>query len=232
MATQVFSAPGVFAGRTVTPRNIHTNRQAAQYAPSFYFFDGNLARDPDNNPTSALRCGLVIGKITASGLYANSIIGITSADYTSGGTSLTLTAQAATELNRRVGASGTFTLEGAPTATGTIAKFTVTYSAINTTTGVVTVSNIGANVAKGAYVQPSDGSEVPVTVFDNDQGYAMDVLDTSGASINQPIPRMLIRGDLIATSIINLTEANASSQAWLKSQLQANGRAFTFDNSR
>jgi hypothetical protein len=232
MATQVYGAPGVFTGRTIQYRNIHTNRQAAAYAPSFYFFDGNLSRDPDSSPVSSLRCGLIIGKVTTTGLYANSVIGLTSANYTSGGTSLTLTSQAATELNRRVGASGTFTLQGAPTASGTMAKFTVTYSAVNTTTGVVTVTNIGADVALGAYVMPTDGSQVPVSVFDNDQGLPIDVLDASGASINQPIHRQLIRGDLIATSIINLTEANASSQSWMKGQLQASGRAFTFDNDR
>src|SRR5882724_328408 len=114
MATNIYGTPGFFSGRTLTRRNIHTNKQAAQYAPSFYFFDGNLSRDPDSSPVSALRCGLIIGKVTATSLYANSVIGLTSVDYTSGGTSLTLTAQAATELARRIGTASTFTLQGAP----------------------------------------------------------------------------------------------------------------------
>lgn len=231
MATQIFGAPGVYTGRSIAPRNIHTNRQLARYAPSFLFFDGNAARDPDNTPTSALRTGLILGKVTTSGLYANSILGLTSAAYTSGATSLTLTAAAAAELVRRQGASGTATLQAPPTASGTIATFTLTYSAVNTTTGVATVSNIGANVAAGSLILATDGSGAPITVFDNDGGYPMDVLTGDGASINQPIHRTLIGADLIATQVINLTECNASSQAWLKAQLKAAGN-FTFDNDR
>ena len=99
--------------------------------------DGASARDPDNTPDVAnLRAGLLMGKITATGLYANSVMGITTVSYTSGGTSLTVTPQAAVELVRRFGASGTGTVNvvGPPTANGTVASTAMTWSAVNTTT--------------------------------------------------------------------------------------------------
>ena len=43
-------------------------------------------------------------------------------------------------LVRRIGTSGVFTVVGSATASGSIVTEVVTYSAVNTTTGVVTVS--------------------------------------------------------------------------------------------
>src|ERR1700729_3560219 len=76
--------------------------------------DGLNASDPDNTLTSAdpndLRPGLLMGKITATGLYGSSIVGVSQVAYTSGGTSLTLTLPQAAELVRRFGASGAGTV--------------------------------------------------------------------------------------------------------------------------
>lgn len=234
MPTQIYGSPGWYSGRTITPINIYTNPSTCRYAPSFYFIDGALARDPDDNPTTLLRAGLIMGKVTTSaegGGYANSIVGVTTVNYTSGDTSLTVTPQAATEIVRRFGASGTFNTIGGPTATGTVAVTATTYSAVNTTTGVVTVSSLGVNKALGAYIGAADGSQNPLTIYDNE--YGTDVTDVLNNNIDQPIHRFVIGGDFFAAQIINLTVVNASTEAYLKAQLRSNsGGVFTFDDDR
>lgn len=236
MPTQVYGAPGVYYGRSVVPLNIYTNQNTAAYAPSFYFFDGNYARDPDNTPTSMLRAGLIVGKIATSGEgggYANSIIGVTTVAYTSSGTSLTVTTQCATEILRRIGNSGTFNLAGGTTATATVTSPTlVTFSNVNTSTGVITVTNIGVNVAVGAAVMPTDGSQTPLTIFDNP--YGTDVTDVLANNIQQPMHRFVLRGDFFAASIINLTVVNLGVENYIKTTLNkgTNGGAFTFDDNR
>lgn len=234
MPTQVTGWAGQSVGRSIVPRNIYTSLTTARYAPSFYFFDGVYARDPDNTPTSMLRAGLLCGKISTSGEgggYANSIIGVTTVAYTSSGTSLTVTTQAATEIVRRIGASGTFNLAGGATAGATVTSPTlVTYSAVNTSTGVVTVSNIGANVAIGAAVMPTDGSQNVLTIFDTE--YGTDVTDVLQNNINQPLHRFVIGGDVYSSNIINLTVVNAGVEAYIKSLLRLNGGTFTFDDDR
>src|SRR4051812_25620533 len=61
--------------------------------------DGTKSRDPDNTGNiDVLRAGLVMGKVTSGGKYANSIMGLTNAAYAPSATSLTLTSQAVTEL--------------------------------------------------------------------------------------------------------------------------------------
>jgi hypothetical protein len=232
MGTLAFRAPGVRAMGSITPRCIHTNPQLRRYAPSFYFLDGNLSRDRGNSPTSLIRCGMILGKVTITGLYAPTIIGVTQSAYTSGATSLTVAAADAVEIARRVGASGNLSSYAPPTSTGVVAVKAITFSAVNQSTGVLTVSDIGANVAAGTPIISTDGSGVALTIFDNDQGYPMDVLDTGGASINQPISRFLVGGDLYANQIIDLTSLNASAEAYIKAQLNANGATFTFDDDR
>lgn len=132
MSTSVYGQPGIYNGRQLTPLNIHNSLFLRAYDASFYQFDGNNARDPDNNPTSMLRPGLICGKITSSGLYANSIIGLTYAAHVAGSTSLQVTPQAGAEIQRRIGNSGSITLTG-PAVTGqTVQQQTVAYSAITT----------------------------------------------------------------------------------------------------
>lgn len=235
MPTQVYVSPGNFPGRQIVPRNIYTNISGTpRYAPSFFFFDGNYARDPDNTPSSLLRAGLIVGKIATSaegGGYANSIIGVTQGNYTSGGTSLTVSAAQATEIVRRIGTSGTFNTIGGPTATGTVAVVLTTFSAVNTTTGVITVSSLGVNMASGAWIAPTDGSQNPSTIYDNE--YGTDVTDVNSNNITQPMQRYVIGGDFYANMIINLTTVNASVEAYIKAQLRANnGGVFTFSDDR
>lgn len=109
--------------------------------------DGSKTRDPGNSAdsTRTIRPGTLMGKITSGGKYANSVIGLSSGALASTGTTLTVSAAQAAELVRRVGASGTFKLTGPPTAAGTVRTVTVTYSAVNTSTGDITITAVGVN---------------------------------------------------------------------------------------
>lgn len=114
-----------------------------QYLPGGAIIDGTKARDPGNSAYSinVLRTGLLMGKATSGGKYANSVIGVTGGALTGAGTSITVAAAVATEISRRLGASGTLKLTGPATANGTARTLTATYSAVGATT--VTITALG-----------------------------------------------------------------------------------------
>lgn len=161
--------------------------------------------------------GTLIGKETSTTLYAPSIIGQTTAAYTSGGTSVTVSAGTAASLNNRVGASGTFQIQGPPTAAGTNAKATVTYSAINLTTGVITVTNIGANYVSGSLIQPTDGSQNPLMLICDITG--VKVSDWTNTNIiNNYVVRAAV-GGIVNTNMIPFWPSDTSIQAALQTQV-------------
>jgi hypothetical protein len=239
MSTEFRGAPGVYTGNTLRARNIFTNTSPAQvqFLPSFVFIDGSLSRDTGSTPTNVLRAGTMLGKITTGGLYRPSVIGLTTAAATSGATTLTVTAVCATEMARLIAAAGgnvNVRLIGPPTAAGTVAVLAaVACSAASGTS--LTVAAIGAALAAGSYVAPADGSHVPVNVLPN--AYGVDVLDTAGSAVNQPLDQLLRGADFIASKIPNLvaddssTTTDTSVQAWAKARLKEAGY-FTFDNDR
>lgn len=102
--------------------------------------DGSKSRDPTNGTTPQfLLPGLLMGKITASGLYAPSIIGLATVAVAAGDTSVTMLAATATEIARRIGATGSIKLTGPPGANGTSRTRTLAYSAVGATT--ITIAN-------------------------------------------------------------------------------------------
>jgi len=171
--------------------------------------------------------------ITATGLWAPSILGLVTAAYTSGGTSLTVSPATATEIVRRVGTSGTLDLTHAPTAGGTVvAQANLTYSAVNTTTGVLTVTDIGANVIAGSIIgHPTDGSSTPLAILGGIDGIR--VTDEDGNNVDTQCASMLIGGDLNIDNIINYpTSTNTTLIAWLKGKLNsASNSLFTFSDA-
>src|SRR5690242_10014165 len=108
MATAIHSAPGFYADKSLRTRNIFTTRQREieNYVPSLSVLKGSLSRDTGETPTDHIRAGILVGKITASGLYRPSIIGLSNASYTSGATSLTVVAAVATEIARLIALAG------------------------------------------------------------------------------------------------------------------------------
>lgn len=124
------------------------------FLPGGRKIDGTKTRDPGNYPyQDVLRAGLVMGPVTgATGVYANSFLGRSTGTSSANGTTLAGTGTSlcvgvgtAVELVRRQGTTGTFKLLGPPAAAGTVRYATVTYSAVNTSTGVVTITALGVN---------------------------------------------------------------------------------------
>lgn len=219
---------GVTATRTANYRNVLASANGLVLLPGGGVIDGSKSRDPLNTSyLDRLRCGMLLGQITASGKYAPSILGVTTAAYTSGGTSLTVGAATAVELNRRIGASGSAKLIAPPTAGGTVATLTVTYSAVNTTTGVITVSSLGADAIAGSFLVPADGSETPLCIFGSEEG--LRVTDEDGTSIDVEAPRLIVGGHIDASQILNYP-SDTSLVAWVKAALRAVGTGFTFDD--
>src|ERR1700712_4189150 len=137
--------PGVLSSYTAIPREVFSaNRQFAQFIAAPLTIDGTLSGNALNAPyTWLLFAGTLLGRVTASGKYANSIIGLTSAAYVhTGGSNTTISTDVntAAEIVRRIGTSGTFKLTGPPAANGTVATQTVTYSAVNLGTGAITIT--------------------------------------------------------------------------------------------
>lgn len=145
MLPTVFGRPGILRTATASYRNVFRNFDAKYYPGSELIIDGTKTRNPFTTRTTDLQPGLLLGQITASKKLANAVLGVTQGAITGAATSLTLTAAQATELVRRVGTTGTFKLTGPPTAAGTVRTLTVTYSAVNTTTGVVTITALGVS---------------------------------------------------------------------------------------
>lgn len=221
--------PGVRSAQTATARVVFRQIDLMGGLAQGRLIDGTLAADPDNTgDIDRLRAGLLMGKVTSSGLYANSIIGVTSVAYTSGGTSLTVTTQCATEIVRRIGSSGTFNLTGPPSANGTNATYSVTFSAVNTGTGVVTVSDIGHNMVAGSLVQPDDGSGTIMTLIPD--GFPVMVSDASGTRITVQFPQVPVSGIIVSANIINWP-SDTSIQAYIRNALRAaTAGLFVFDD--
>lgn len=193
---------------------------------------GASSRDPGNTGAlNILRPGLLMGKITASGKYAPAVFGVTTGTnaqngtaYTSGGTSIAVAPAVAVEIARRVGASGNLTFTGPPSAAGTVAAITQAFSAINTTTGVITITSLGANLVIGSLVGPADGSQTPLSIIgDGMGGFGVPVTDPfTNTDLDVPYPEFPIGGTLISANIINWP-ADTSTRTWIFSSLNANG---------
>jgi hypothetical protein len=135
--------PSVTAERTIAP--IHLGAVNPKLFRGGIILDGSKSRDPGNTPARDLRAGILLGKITASGKYAPSIIGLAGEAVESNETEIDVPAGVDTELVRRIGATGTFKLIGPPTAGGTVRALTITYSAIDLATHKVTITAPGVN---------------------------------------------------------------------------------------
>ena len=239
MTTPYFwGPPGIAAARKATHRALFLQRSETFLAQG-RLIAGDASRDPGNTPDiGVLRAGLLMGKISSVvnslgtvGYYAPSVIDTLNSAITAGATSLTLaTAAGATELVRRAGATGTFTLTGPPSANGVVQSETVTYSAVNTTSGVVTVTaTVNAYVA-GAFVGPTDGSQTPIS-FIPDWEYGLQVIDQDGNSVAAvDYPKVPISG-IIKSSQLLPWPTDTSLQAWIKARLNdSGGGQYVFDD--
>lgn len=218
-SSPVLGTPGIRADRTATPRKVLLSEDYKVLYPGSRIIDGSKARDPGHTGNlDILRAGTLMGRITSGGKYAPCFMGQTAADYTSGGTSLNVGAATAVEIARRIGSSGTLFVVGAPTAGGTVVQHSVAFSAVNTSTGVLTITNIGANLDEGALIGATDGSLTPVAIIGD--GYGIKVTDEDSASIDVPFVPMVIGGVLDVTKIPYFPASEDTTiRTWLKNLL-------------
>lgn len=220
------AVPGFGSDRTASYRKIFAGQE--RFLPGMHVIDGAEARDPGNSPVDELRAGLLLGRITSSNRLAPSIIGVLAEAYddSSGETSMTVTAAQAAELVRRVGSSGTFQITGPPSAGGEVASEQITYSAVDTGTGEITISAASADYIAGSFVQPEDGSEDPVTFIPD--GFPLAVTDVDENNLNVELGRYPVGGIVDASQLINWP-SDSSLQDWLIDKLNAVGQ-FVFDS--
>lgn len=229
MITPLRGLPGIRAIVPVEFRNVFLGN-FEWYLPGGKMIDGTKSRDSGNTGyLNVLRGGLIMGKITSGGKYAPMILGISQNAYTSGGTTITVTAAQAVEINRRIGASGNLTYIGPPTANGTNAIISsVAYSAINTSTGAITVTSLGVNLVAGALVVSTDGSGVPMTVIP--PGAGINVFDSLGNAQDTPFERMPIGGTIEAGQL-PYWPTDTSIQQYLCDELSKSSKGkFTFSH--
>ncbi len=232
--------PGMRSAVTAQPRVIFRQAELMGGLAQGRLIDGANARDTSNTgDTDRLQAGCVMGKIAASGLYANSFFGVTlgtsSANgtaYTSGGTSICVSPAAATEIVRRIGQSGHLIWVGPPSAAGTVAALGATagdlptgtgiaFSAVNTTSGVITTSTLGANLVIGSLCVPVDSSGVPLTFIPD--GWPIAVTDAQGANLTVQFPDVPVAG-IVDPSQFIYWPADTSTRTWLETYLNKVGK--------
>lgn len=220
--------PGIASARTARHRALFLQRSETFLAQG-RLLDGTLSRDPSNTTDIAnLQIGLILGKITSSGLYAPSIFGVTTNGESVGATSIQASAAVVTELVRRVGSSGTFKLTGPPSSGGVVVTETVTYSAASSTN--ITATAILNDFVAGSFIQPTDGSETPLTFIPDTEGYGIQVTDRDGSSLaTVELPRMPISGVVDCAQLLPAWPDDTSLRAWLVARLNdAFGGQFVF----
>jgi hypothetical protein len=233
MFTVPTGKPGVLASYTAVPREVFSaNRQFAQFVASPVTIDGTASGNPLNAPiTGVLWAGTLMGRNTSTGKYANSVIGTITAAYAHGtsGTTVQTDVNTAAEIVRRIGAAGTFKLTAPPTAGGTVATQVITYSAINLTTGAITVTAGSADAVIGSFLQPVDGSEAVVSML----------CDTWGVRIVDPITsnrvdvfdaKLLAGGGTVNVGSIVNYPADTSLKAWVKAGIRTACPAVNFSD--
>lgn len=192
-----------------------------KYFPGGRVIDGTKSRDPGNTPVGTLRAGLLMGRVTTGGKYAPSYIGVNQNAYTSGGTTITVTAAQAVEIVRRVGATGNLLYIGPPAAAGTVAVLgPIAYSAVNTSNGQITTATLGANLIAGAFVAANDGSQIPVSFLPDGFGY--NCLDSGGNSQDIPYYAFPVDGDVQSDKLLPVWPSDTSLQAYIVSNLRSN----------
>lgn len=172
----VVGTPGTYTPTRVTFSQVfYAANDGYLNLPEGVLVHGAIAGDAGNTgDTDILRPGTLLGKATSgtySGYYGTVIKGILQGAVSATGTSVTVTPAQAVEIVRQQGTTGTLRFVGPPTANGTVATFTETYSAVNTTTGVITVSALNADLVAGSWVTFDDGTHIPKTFIVDQDGF-------------------------------------------------------------
>lgn len=223
--------PGVQAPVSATPKEVfYAGRERAQFIPVPVTVDGTRTKDATNTPyVWQVNAGQLMGKVTSGGKYASSVLGLTTAASLASATTVTVGLATAVEIVRRIGASGTFKLVGPPTAAGTNAVTTVTFSAVNVGTGAITCSAITPAVVSGALISPTDGSEVITTVVCDPYGIkTVDMYNT--VNVDVFAAQLLNGGGVINVGQITNYPADTSIRTYIKNALRTACAGVTFSD--
>jgi hypothetical protein len=233
-ASYIGGMPRITSRTNVNPREIFLSGPT-RFLAGGRIISGECSRDPGNSDEIyTLRCGVLMGMIGTVvnslgtvGHFAPSILGVTTNAEAAGSTSIEAAAAVVTELARRCGSTGTFTLVGPPTAAGVVNRETVTYSGASGTTITVTATT-NAFVA-GSLIMPTDGSENPISLISDQWGVRV-VDPLTLASQDQSWPHVPLDGVIDASQVVNWP-SDASLKAWLVGQMNTNGYGhFVFDH--
>lgn len=138
---------------TTTPRDVfYGQSQMAQYLPFPATIDGTNSYNMLNQPYNwLLYAGTLLGQITSSKKFAPAILGTTTQALGGGQTTLQTDVNTALGITLRadMGTSGTLTLTGPPTPGGVVRSRTATYSAVNTSTGAITITALNVAAVTG-----------------------------------------------------------------------------------
>lgn len=230
-------SPGIATARTASHRALFLQRSETFLAGG-KMIAGGASRDPGNTPDiSNLRIGLLMGKISTVvnslgtvGAYAPSIIGVTTNAEAVGSTAIEAAAAVVTELVRRCGSTGTFTLVGPPTANGVVDQETVTYSAASGTS--ITVTALTKAFVAGSFICPTDGSQTPISFIPDTEGFGVLVTDQDGNSVTAvDFPKFPVSGIVDSSQLLPVFPSDTSLRAWLLARLNdAGGGQFVFDH--
>ena len=229
--TNLITTPGVGTVRTADLRRILCSPQGLMLKPGGIVIDGANARDPLNTGyVTTLRAGTLMGKITASGKWAPSIVGRSTVAYVDNDLTITVSLATATELIRRLGGTtGSLKLSGPPGASGVVAATAVTATNITLNGAASTITTADLNLAKvtDSLIQVVDGSETIRGILGNEEGLRM--TDIDGNNLDVVCDQLIVGGMIDTSQIINLP-ADASTVAWIKAALRAVGYGFYFDD--
>jgi len=225
-----YGLPGIKTTKVATPRKVLKTLDHSIKFPGGVTVNGALARDPLNTgDVDVLRAGMVMGKITATGLFAPAIYGKLLNNEPAGQTSIEVSVATATEILRRVGGvTGTLTIigDGGTGAAPTVER--VTMSNCVPATGIVTVGAITGPFLAGSVICPADGSEIPLGLIGD--GYGHKVTDENNENINIPLYNLLVGGIVDESQIINWPTPY-ETQEWYRNQLGKIGVGlWIFDN--
>lgn len=231
MTNLIGGTPGVKSDqeRTFTDRKIRNTVDRRAYVTGGKSIDGSLSRDTLNaGDEDVLRPGMLMGLVTASKKFANAIVGTIINAELAASVALEVSVAVAKEIVRRFGATGTFLLTGPPAAAGVVISEIVTYTGVDTGTGIITVDATTAAFIAGSFIQPEDGSEdFSALVDDND---FTKVTDRDRTDIDVEFPRPLIAGQIDSDKII-FWPSDTSLRTFIVAGLNTAGRGdFLFDH--
>ena len=244
----IVGMPGIYSQASAVYRKVMASDVGLACLPGGRQINGTKSRDPLNtDDTSVLRAGLLMGKITATGLYASSVLGVLTTGVGGAQTTAYVSSATAVEMVRRIGSSGSFTLTGPvagvsaknaveaiPIVTSTGSAMTFTLTIEGATTGAITfnatpatmVTNINnalnAKFGSGAIVASGASLAAIILTFTTGGFGGRPLVGHATSTITQGTGAQTVNGSTTAgTSTTSVTGVVAVAAGSIKSEVVA-----------